>query len=234
MKYNRIAIIVAMDKELNLILPLLGRNAINEKCPSDPNVSLWVGKHDKIEIALMKCGIGKVNAALATQAMIQTFHPDLVISTGVAGGVGAAGILDVVVASRLCFHDIWCGHGTEPCVADGCPLFFTPPQHLLSLPSLQPSGFLRQGLICSGDFFVSKPEEVSLIKSKFPEAQAVEMESGAIAQTCHRNGVDMMAIRVMSDTPGADDNISQYNDFWTAAPERTFGVVKSLLDDLTR
>lgn len=232
MKYQRIGIMVAMDKELDLILPLLGKDPKEMKAEGDPTAMISTGRYGDLDIALMKSGIGKVNAALATEAMIRSFRPDLVISTGVAGGTGAAGILDVVVADRLTFHDVWCGPGTEPGAADGCPRFLTPPAGLLQLDAIAPEEGRRHGLICSGDIFVSTPGEVAAIKAKFPDVQAVEMESGAIAQTCYRHATDMIAIRVVSDTPGADDNIAQYSDFWSRAPERTFGVVKNLLDSL--
>ena len=232
MKYQRIAIMVAMDKELALILPLLGKDTIETTDKGDRTARIRIGRYGNLQIALMKSGIVKVNAALATQAMIDKFGPDLVISTGVAGGTGAAGILDVVVAERLTFHDVWCGPGTEPGAADGCPRFLTPPASLLQLKAIAPEQGLRHGLICSGDIFVSTPEEVAAIRAKFPDVQAVEMESGAIAQTCYRHGTDMIAIRVVSDTPGGEDNIAQYSDFWSQAPERTFGVVKNLLDSL--
>lgn len=234
MRHQRIAVMAAMDKELSLILPLLGKDAVRETAPSDKSVEIWRGKHGGLELALMKSGIGKVNAALATQAMTESFGPDLVISTGVAGGTGAAGILDVVVADRLTFHDVWCGPGTERGAADGSPRFFKAPEDIINLPSLAEKPGLKHGLICSGDIFVSTPEEVERIKNEFPDVQAVEMESGAIAQTCHRHGTDMICIRVVSDTPGEEDNISQYTDFWSKAPEKTFEVVRNLLEELDR
>ena len=234
MRHHRIAVMAAMDKELALILPLLGKNAVKQTAPSDSCVEIWRGTHGSLELALLKSGIGKVNAALATQAVIESFNPDLVISTGVAGGVGAAGVLDVVVADRLTFHDVWCGPGTERGAADGMPRFITPPAELLELDALAENGVVRHGLICSGDIFVSTPQEVAAIKADFPDVQTVEMESGAIAQTCRRHNIDMICIRVVSDTPGAEDNLSQYTDFWSKAPERTFGVVKGLIEALDK
>ena len=56
------------------------------------------------------------------------------------------------------------------------------------------------------------------------------MESGAIAQTCYLNNVPFAAIRVVSDTPGAGDNIAQYSDFWSDAPKATFRVVRKVLE----
>ena len=58
------------------------------------------------------------------------------------------------------------------------------------------------------------------------------MESGAVAQVCRRNNVPFGVIRVISDTPGEAENISQYEDFWTKAPEATFEVVRDILASL--
>lgn len=215
-QYSRIAILAAMDKEVDFLRD-------------------FAGSFGSAEIKVAKSGIGKVNAAMAAMNIITSFSPDLVISTGVAGGTGGgAGLLDVVVASRLTYHDVWCGPGTEPCVADGFPEYFTPPAGILSLPALTPRQGVIHGLICSGDSFISTPEEVAAIRRRQPEVMAVEMESTAIAQVCASAGVPMVAIRVVSDTPGeSDDNVAQYDSFWTAAPRRTFALISDLLRQLT-
>ena len=84
----KIGIIVAMDKELQQLKSLFSDNAV------------------RVE----KCGIGKVNAALGAQRMINEFHPDCIISSGCAGGNGDdVQIQDIVVSSELCYHDVYCG-----------------------------------------------------------------------------------------------------------------------------
>lgn len=222
----KIGIIVAMDKEKSLLLPLLG-DIKTSRCDGFEIETGRVGRH---EVAIMKCGIGKVNAALGTMALIDTFRPELVINTGVAGGTGAgAKILDVVAADRVSYHDVWCGFSTIPGQADGCPLFFEPPRHILSLPALAGA---KKGLVCSGDRFISKAEEVSAIRTLYPDALAVDMESAAIAHVCHRRDTAFVCLRVVSDTPGDADNISQYEEFWDKAPRETFTVIVSLLDEI--
>ena len=90
----------------------------------------------------------------------------------------------------------------------------------------------REGLICSGDIFVSKAEEVAAIKRHFPQALAVDMESGAVAQVCSMHSIPFGIIRVVSDTPGQAENISQYENFWTDAPRETFSALVSILSNL--
>ena len=227
----KIGIIVAMGKELALLLPLLENPADLQIGPRTFHTGQVCG-HD---IVAMQCGIGKVNAALSTQALIDNFTPELVINTGVAGGTGyGAGVLDVVVGDRVAYHDVWCGPDTDPGQAAGCPMFFESAREVAELPCLNEDApaNTRHGLICSGDIFVSKAEEVDRILDLFPEAEAVDMESAAIAQTSYLNKVPFFALRVVSDTPGADDNISQYENFWDDAPRSTFTVMSNILREL--
>lgn len=213
-----------MRKELDLLLSVLDEY---DNVEADGYV-FYGGRIGDAEIVAMSCGIGKVNAALGTMALIERFTPDVVINSGVAGGTGKdAGILDVVLAERIAYHDVWCGPGTEWGEAAGCPRFFECPQPAAELADKLGA---KHGLVASGDIFVSRVEDINRILSLYPEAMAVDMESAAIAQTCFRNDVPMYCIRVISDTPGDADNISQYENFWNDAPRHTFEAVKHLID----
>ena len=222
----KIGIIVAMEKELRLLLHLFedhSKTIVNK-------ITFHTGSIGSREVVATQCGIGKVNAALSTRTLIETFSPALIINTGVAGGAGnAAGVLDVVVGDRVAYHDVWCGPDTEWGQAAGCPLFFEAPEFLTSLPALNNDPHVRHGLICSGDIFVSTPEVLDSIRSHFPDVMAVDMESAAVAHTCYLSKVPFISIRIISDTPGADDNISQYENFWNDAPKRTFKILENLL-----
>lgn len=102
----KIGIIVAMSKELNLLLPLME----NEVNITHNNITFHCGTLGQHRLFAMQSGIGKVNAAIATQTMIDIFAPEIIINTGVAGGTGAgAGVMDVVVGERIAYHDVWCG-----------------------------------------------------------------------------------------------------------------------------
>lgn len=217
----KIAIIAAMSKEMDLLIPLLdGHSTVTVN-----DIIYHTGTIAGREIIAVQSGIGKVNAAIATLTLIDTFHPALVINTGVAGGTGAAKVLDVVIPSGIGYHDVWCGPDTEWGQAAGCPRLFECPLP----PEMVDAVGARRGVLASGDIFVSKPAEVAHILDLYPDAVAVDMESAAIAQVCHLKSVPFVAIRVISDTPGSDDNLSQYNNFWETAPERTFGTLTHLL-----
>ena len=73
---------------------------------------------------------------------------------------------------------------------------------------------------------------ITRIKALFPDVMAVDMESAAIAQVCHIKEVPYFCIRVISDTPGGDDNIAQYENFWSDAPRETFEILREILQTI--
>jgi len=221
----KIGIIVAMDKELALLLPLMAD--VSEI--SVNGFAFHTGKLAGHDIVVCKCGIGKVNAAVGENTLIENFHPMMIINTGVAGGTGAtsepARVLDVVLASEIAYHDVWCGPGTVKGEAAGCPARFTCP-----LPEdIRRQLSVKEGLLASGDIFVDNPDDLRRILDLYPDAKAVDMESAAIAQVCYIKNVPFVCIRVVSDTPGDGGNAAAYENFWQAAPERTFDEVEKLL-----
>ena len=226
----KIGVIVAMDKELDLMLHLLE----NHSETTVNGFTFHTGTISHASIVAMKCGIGKVNAAMGTMTLIDSFSPDLIINTGVAGGTGGgAGILDIVVGTRIAYHDVWCGPDTEWGEAAGCPRFFHTDETVNSLPCLHEGDTVKHGLVASGDIFVSDPEVVARIRKLYPEVDAVDMESAAIAQVCYLREVPFACMRVISDTPGADDNIAQYQNFWEEAPRHTFDMLRQVIHELT-
>jgi adenosylhomocysteine nucleosidase len=91
---------------------------------------------------------------------------------------------------------------------------------------------IHAGLICTGDQFITSRDELDKIKSNFPAGLAVDMESAAIAQTCHIYGVPFVSFRIISDTPGVDKHIEQYENFWGEMADRSFAVTRSFLSKL--
>ena len=213
----KIGIIVAMDKELRQLKSMF----------SDENV--------RVE----KCGIGKVNAALGAQRMINEFHPDAIISSGCAGGNGAGiQIQDVVVSTELCYHDVYCGTAIDNTTiygqVQGLPARFKADPYLLKTAcKMRNEGItVHPGLIVTGDWFVDSKEKMREIIGHFPEARAVDMESAAIAQTCYMNKVPFISFRVISDLPLIDTDASQYHDFWNTIADRSFQVTRTFVESL--
>lgn len=214
---KKIGIIVAMDKELQQLKQLF--NAEN--------------------VRVEKCGIGKVNAALGAQRMINEFHPDIIISSGCAGGNGDdINIQDVIVSREVTYHDVYCGRAIDDTTVygqvQGLPARYAADPHLLEkAKALNIEGIkIHDGLIVTGDWFVDSKEKMRSIIEKFPEAKAVDMESCAIAQTCYINKVSFISFRVISDIPLRDTDASQYHDFWNTIAEHSFQITKSFVESL--
>ena len=195
---------------------------------------------DNSDVCIIKCGIGKVNAALGAQRLINEFHPQVIISTGCAGGHGEGiSIQDVVVSSELCYHDVYCGDaagGTVFGQVQGLPARFQADPVLLqkaqqlSIANSQLS--IHAGLIVTGDWFVDSKDKMREIVGHFPECKAVDMESAAIAQTCLLNKVRFISFRVISDLPLVDTDASQYHDFWNTMADRSFQITKTFVESL--
>ena len=215
----KIGMIVAMDKELKQLRPLF---------PED-------------KVILQKSGIGKVNAAIQAVEMIRQYQPDVIISSGCAGGNGDdVNVQDVVVSSELAYHDVYCGTAIDSTTVygqvQGLPARFQADPYLLrkaqelSIVNCQLS--IHPGLIVTGDWFVDSKEKMREIIGHFPEAKAVDMESAAIAHTCYIYKVPFISFRVISDIPLRDTDASQYHNFWDTIAENSFQVTKTFIESL--
>ncbi len=224
----KILIIVAMEKELSLVLPHLENIGFVDNGTYTYNTGV-LGGHD---VAVAKCGIGKVNAAISTYRLINEEWPDLIINTGVAGGADKdIHPMDVVIADEVAYHDVWCGPGTEYGAADGFPARMETSRKVVEA-AMKANPKAVKGLICSGDIFIDSPEQIEDICEVYPDALAVDMESAAVMQTAASQGIPCAVIRVISDSPVAGDNFAEYENFWEEAPQATFSALISTLKAL--
>lgn len=217
----KIGVIVAMDKEFNQLKAL---GDINGK-----------------EIIVEKCGIGKVNSALGALEMIKQHKPDLIISSGCAGGADTSlNVGDVVVASSCVYHDAYCGENCEFGQILGMPARFDAPKEFvdkaLSLNTIfaqQGSELkVKSGLTVSGEWFVDSQDKMRSIMEHFPEATAVDMESCSIAQTSYKYNVPFVSFRIISDVPLKDHKAQMYFDFWDRMADGSFEVTKDFIEAL--
>ena len=225
----KIGVICAMDSEFR---QLAGRMA--ERTESSDGLFTYThGRIGRNEVVLMQCGIGKVNAAAGTLRLTDRHRPHCVLSTGVAGGIDPClGVADMVAGSRTVYHDVWCGEGNAYGQVQGLPAQYEADRRLLELAlSLDgPEHRVHGGLICTGDRFITDRAGLDAIKGKFPEGLAVDMESAAIAQVCHLCRVPFLSLRVISDTPGADNHAAQYAGFWETLAGRSFDTTWRFLE----
>ena len=217
-----------MDKEFNQLESLLS----DKKSEETLHGRLVTGHIGDKDIALQKCGIGKVNSAIGTTLLITTFRPQLVISSGCAGGADTSlNVGDVVVARQCTYHDAYCGDNCEKGQILGMPARFDAPAELVEKALSLTSDAIRvtDGLTVSGEWFVDSRDKMRSILDSFPEAKAVDMESCSIAQTCHIFGVDFISFRIISDIPLKDHKAQMYFDFWDRMADGSFEVTKEFL-----
>lgn len=224
---KKIGIIVAMEKEFDQIQALLSEPQTQHLHQHD----FVTGQIEDKAIVLMRCGIGKVNAAIGAVEMINLFEPELIISSGCAGGMGPLmNITDVVAASEMAYHDVYCGPENLSGQVQGMPSVFKGNQKVLDLlQSLPLPVTVHQGLMVSGDWFVDTPEKMLAIYNEHPDAIAVDMETAAIAHVCYIYQVPFISLRVISDMPLQTTQKEQYAGFWEKLADNSFQVVQQLI-----
>lgn len=210
----KIGIIVAMDKEFAQLQKVFGNDS---------------------NIVLQKCGIGKVNAAIGATMMIEKHHPDVIISSGCAGGADPSlNVGDVVVAIETTYHDAYCGDNCAYGQIMGMPKRYELADKLIAIVQQFGSDChaITMGLTVSGDWFVDSREKMHEIMQHFPEAKAVDMESCSIAQVCYTFGVPFVSFRIISDVPLKDHKAEMYFDFWDRLADGSFDVTYRFVERL--
>lgn len=203
-----IAIIGAMEVEItSLIEELKNKQEIREH-----SFTFFVGEIAQHRVIILLSGIGKVAAAVGTSLLIRTFSPELVINTGVAGGLQNARVLDLVLANEVRYHDVdVTAFGYEFGQQAQMPPAYLPDEKHLDLFKTfveKNAPNLKLGTIVSGDAFINQPEKKQQIERFFPSAFAVEMEAAAIAQTCFLLKTPFLVLRAISDTANEATTLS--------------------------
>jgi adenosylhomocysteine nucleosidase len=183
------------------------------------------------KIILIKSGMGKVNAAVAAVTACQN-NADLIITTGLAGGIDS--VLeqgDIVLADRVCYHDVWCGEENEKGQVQDLPLYYEAPEDVIKAIKKKAPSF-KVGLTVTGDQFVTDKDKLAEIKKDFPEAYATDMESAAIAQTCYLLKVPYLSLRIISDVVGKVGQVEEYLFFREQMPIKASNMVDTVLQVL--
>ena len=206
----KIAIIGAMEEEV----ALLRENIKNKKEQTIAGFEFTEGEMAGKEVVLLRSGIGKVNAAMSTTILLQVFKPDVLINTGSAGGLNPElEVGDVVISTEVRHHDVDATvFGYEYGQVPQMPASFSADANLINIASESAKEIgnhnVVTGLITTGDSFISQPEQSALIKSKFANLQAVEMEAAAISQVAYQYSIPFVIIRSLSDIAGKESHIS--------------------------
>ena len=220
-----IAIITAMESEFN---------AIKRLYEFEENQGVMTAIAHGKTIYLLKSGIGKVNAALKADFAIRK-GADIVITTGLAGGIdNRLEQGSIVLAEKVCYHDVWCGSPNHKGQVQALPLYYELKDGLKNVfQTLVDNKGYNRGLTVTGDQFLTDVNRLKQIKPDFPDALAVDMESAAIAQTCYLNNTPYISLRIISDVVGKEGQVDEYNNFWQNVPTLASTMVDDVLQLIT-
>lgn len=230
-----IGIIGAMDEEIGQMvhhMQLQEQKVI-------ANITFYLGTLHHHDIVLCKCGVGKVNAAMTTQILIDRFDVKNIIFTGVAGALHPQlNIGDIVVSSCCQQHDIDASQLGFP--KGEIPMFpfssiFAADEELVSLAyeaACQRYGKKRvmKGKILSGDQFIADPKMVKGLHQQF-NGVCVEMEGAAVAQTAMLNSIPFVIIRSISDKANKEATVN-FTEFVQMAANQSFEIVYHMLEHM--
>ncbi len=229
---GKIGIIGAMEEEVMALKDKLKVSDIR----SIASLEFYAGKLSNREVVLVRGGIGKVNAAVCTQILIDCFHVDAIINTGVAGALSdELEIGDIVISRDALQHDFDAtgfGYekGTIPRMAESC---FKADKGLIHIAekasqvlSVKTNIFTKR--IVSGDQFISDKEKKKVLIGEF-DGFCTEMEGAAVAQACYLNKIPFVIIRSISDK--ADDSAEMnYSQFTQIAAANSCKLIEKMVE----
>ncbi len=231
---KRIGIIGAMDEEVDILKELMEiRETIGKA-----GLYFYVGTLEHKEVVLVRCGIGKVNAALCSQILISEFEVDAVINTGVAGALqDELDVSDIVISIDTLYHDFDVtafGHelGMIPRMETS---IFRADDRLIdaayhsSVANVKDHKVLK-GRVVSGDIFVSSKEIKEKLVNKL-NGYCTEMEGAAIGHTCFVNNIPFVIIRAMSDKADGSADVN-FNEFVHKAAHNSKNIVLNMLKNI--
>ncbi|MBQ4599017.1 MAG: 5'-methylthioadenosine/adenosylhomocysteine nucleosidase [Clostridia bacterium] len=198
-------------------------------------VEFTVGKRYGKEIVLAVCGIGKVFAAICTEAMILRFAPSLILNSGVAGTLTEAlSIGDIAIAKNLVQHDMDTSPLGDPVglVSGINKIYFDADKAAVTAFAKATASVGANsviGTIASGDQFMSDTAKKNAIRDRFG-AIACEMEGAAIAHVAYVNNVPFAVLRAISDSASGDAQM-EYPKFVAMAAERSHAIIDAFLKE---
>ncbi|MCJ1778908.1 5'-methylthioadenosine/adenosylhomocysteine nucleosidase [Mammaliicoccus sciuri] len=225
-----IGIIGAMEEEVEI----LKSSIENRETIQIAHVIFYKGNIEDKQVVLAQSGIGKVNAAITATLLINEFKPDLIINTGSAGSVDSElNIGDIIISNKVYYHDVNAtAFGYKLGQVPSMPEFYETDTELIdlaksSIEQLDLNGIV--GEVATGDSFIGSIDQRKVIKSNFPTASVVEMEAGAIAQTCYQYNVPIIVTRAVSDLADKESDVT-FEEFLKVACVNSSKIVKLLLN----
>ena len=229
-----IGIIGAMEDEV----AQLKKNMEIEETTEVASLSFCRGKLSGKEVVVVRSGIGKVNAAICTQILVDQFHVDVIINTGIAGSLDAEiDIGDIVISTDAVEHDMDASIFGDPIgqIPQMDTFSFPADESLVKLAKevnekANPDVHTWIGRVVSGDQFVSSGEKKEQLIRVF-DAKCTEMEGAAIAHAAYLNKISCVIIRAISDK--ADNSaVVDYPAFEASAIRHSVRLIEALVSEI--
>ena len=213
-----IGIIGAMAVEIDLIKARLSSITQEEVLGR----VFYLGKLENADVVLVQSGIGKANAAATTALLIDKYQPTHIFNTGVAGGITLEPN-DLLIATSVMYFDVFAENfGYEPGQLPGEPRLFYPSESLRNQLVEQSTSTVHQGLLASGDTFVTTRDVLTPIDEP---VVAVDMESAAIAQICAQASIPFAIVRAISDNVGSEEQTKDFDNFVMEAADQAATLI---------
>ena len=227
----RTGIIGAMDEEVQS----LKEHLTDKEVRTIAGMDFCSGKLEGKEVVVVKCNIGKVNAGICAQLLINDFAVDRIINTGVAGSLDAKiNIGDVVISTDAVQHDYdLTPLGAKPGEFTDFGVAAFPADPAMrkmaaeAVSAVAPEIHSFEGRVCSGDQFIASKEQKAKIVSTF-YGLCCEMEGGAIAQVCYLNKTPFVIIRAISDKADDSEEVS-YEKFKESAAAHCAAITEYMI-----
>ena len=185
------------------------------------------------EVVVVESGIGKVNAAVTTSILCDNYNIDIIINTGVAGGIGNIKTFDLVISDKLLYHDFdLTPIGYKKGVIPGTGKMFEANKTIINICEniAKEKGISYHiGNIASGDIFATNPNIIDGLEMNI---LAVEMEGAAIAHTAKIYDKPFIALRVISDILGSKNQEISFNQVEKKAAEYASLFVFEIMNKL--
>jgi len=225
-----VAVIAALDQEAHALVRRMPRAE-----SVGPRLSIWEGDG----LAVIVGGVGKVAAAIAAQYACDVFKPRCLISIGLAGGLqNRVRPGHVVVASGAVQHDMDARplvkhRGVIPGLGMSVIAAHPAVTDTLLRAARYKAEDAQAGLVLTGDQIVTSRQVRDALLREFPDGECLDMETAAIAQVAHQNGVPWSGLRVMSDSADETFDLEGVMGFGVDTAANLFeSIIQSVVDDL--
>ncbi|MCL2285082.1 MAG: 5'-methylthioadenosine/adenosylhomocysteine nucleosidase [Firmicutes bacterium] len=228
----KVGIICAVDTELQPFLPHIKNCNTSKKAM----LTFYEGTINGVEIVTLFCGVGKTNAAIATQILIDTYGADVIINSGTAGGMDEnLDLFDTVICTEATHHDVHEGILTQfqpwmPSVSiKACENLLAAAKRAAS--KLETENKIYFGRMVTGEKFIEDDGRDEIISMFAP--LTVDMETASIAHTCYVNEIPYIAIRTITDT-AKHKGTDNFEKNCPIASEISKDIVLELLNEMRK